>query len=87
MNIGLVHPAPIEIDPRPCGLCGLTINRHEMVDDGEGPDFFCADLSPDEMTLGSGTSVGTVVWVAVESKVPDRRTLLTVSPGEKIPAE
>jgi hypothetical protein len=51
LNIGLVHPAPIEIDPRPCGLCGLTINRHEMVDDGEGPDFFCADLSPDEMTL------------------------------------
>jgi hypothetical protein len=41
----------LEIDPRPCELCGLTIDRHEMVDGGEGPEFFCADLSPDEMTL------------------------------------
>jgi hypothetical protein len=45
------EPDPIELDPRPCGLCGLTIDRHDMVDDGEGPVFFCADLSPDEMTL------------------------------------
>jgi hypothetical protein len=44
-------PDPLEIDPRPCELCGLTIDRHEMVDHGEGPIFFCADLSPDEMTL------------------------------------
>jgi hypothetical protein len=42
---------PIEIDPRPCELCGLTVDRHEMVDHGEGPEFFCVDLSPDEMTL------------------------------------
>jgi hypothetical protein len=35
------EPRPIEIDPRPCQLCGLTIDRHEMVDDGEGPEFFC----------------------------------------------
>jgi hypothetical protein len=42
---------PIEIDQRPCELCGLTIDRHDMVDRGEGPEFFCADLSPDEMTL------------------------------------
>ena len=44
-----LEPDPIYIDPRPCELCGLTIDRHEMVDDGEGPEFFC--LSPDEMTL------------------------------------
>jgi hypothetical protein len=43
--------APIEIDPRPCVLCGLTLDRHEMVDDGEGPIFYCPDLLPDEMTL------------------------------------
>jgi hypothetical protein len=43
--------SPRQIDPRACQLCGLTIDRHEMVDDGEGPLFFCADLSPDEMTL------------------------------------
>jgi hypothetical protein len=42
---------PIEIDPRPCGWCGLTIDRHEMIDSGEGPEHFCPDLSPDEMTL------------------------------------
>ena len=40
---------PIEIDPRPCGLCGLTIDRHEQVDTPEGSEFFCADL--DEMAL------------------------------------
>ena len=43
---------PISIDSRTCGLCGCTIDRHEMVDDdGEGPIFYCPDLSPDEMTL------------------------------------
>ena len=26
---------PIDGDPRPCELCGCTIDRHEMVDDGE----------------------------------------------------
>jgi hypothetical protein len=41
----------LEIDPRPCELCGLTSDRHDMVDDGEGPQFYCPDLSPDEMTL------------------------------------
>ena len=42
---------PIEIDPRSCGLCGLTIDRHEMVDEGEGPEFFCVDVPVDELTL------------------------------------
>jgi hypothetical protein len=42
-------PAPIEIDTRPCGLCGLTIDRHQRVDTQEGPKFFC--LPPDEMSL------------------------------------
>jgi hypothetical protein len=45
------EPEPIELDSRPCELCGLTIDRHDMVDDGEGPLFYCPDLSPDEMTL------------------------------------
>jgi len=44
-------PPPIMMDPRPCGLCGLTEDRHDMVDDGEGPIFYCIDLPPDEMTL------------------------------------
>jgi hypothetical protein len=54
MNIAAAHtlePEPIAIDPRPCELCGLTIDRHLMIDNGDGPEFFCADLSPDEMTL------------------------------------
>jgi hypothetical protein len=46
-----LEPAPIELDPRPCELCGLTIDRHDMVDHGEGPEFYCADVSPDDMTL------------------------------------
>jgi hypothetical protein len=41
----------LAIEPRPCAWCGLTIDRHDMVDHGEGPEFYCADLSPDEMTL------------------------------------
>jgi hypothetical protein len=40
---------PIEIDPRPCELCGCTIDRHERIDGEEGPLFFC--LPPDEMDL------------------------------------
>jgi hypothetical protein len=35
---------PIEIDPRPCGECGLTIDRHRRVDALEGPEFYCDDL-------------------------------------------
>src|ERR1700722_7260748 len=34
---------PIEIDPRPCKICGLTVDRHITADDGEGPEFFCAE--------------------------------------------
>jgi hypothetical protein len=45
------EPDPIEIDPRPCGLCGLTIDRHDQIDTPEGPEFICADIDPDEMTL------------------------------------
>src|SRR5258708_40202677 len=41
---------PITIDPRPCELCGLTIDRHEMIDDGDGPLFYCIDPAPDELT-------------------------------------
>jgi hypothetical protein len=41
--------SPIEIDPRPCILCGLKIDRHELVDAGEGPEFFC--LPSDELML------------------------------------
>jgi hypothetical protein len=39
-----LEPDPIEIDPRPCELCGCTIDWHERVDAPEGPDFFCDDF-------------------------------------------
>jgi hypothetical protein len=48
---GRPDPTLLEIEPRPCGWCGLKIDRHRMVDDDEGPEFFCADVSPDDMTL------------------------------------
>jgi hypothetical protein len=51
VNIRLVHPAPIEVEPRPCELCGLTIDRHLEVDDGDGPLFFCAEIDPENLTL------------------------------------
>jgi hypothetical protein len=46
MNAPLVFPIsgdalPIEIDPRPCELCGRTIDQHDCLDHGEGPEFFC----------------------------------------------
>jgi hypothetical protein len=42
-NIAELEPDPIEIDSRPCSLCGCTIDFHEMVDDGDGPIFYCPD--------------------------------------------
>ena len=44
MNIASLlerEPEPIELDPRPCELCGRTIDQHELIDQGEGPEFFC----------------------------------------------
>jgi hypothetical protein len=32
---------PLAIDPRPCELCGRTIDQHECIDHGEGPEYFC----------------------------------------------
>jgi hypothetical protein len=43
-DIAELEPEPIEIDGRPCELCGLKIDRHERVDSSEGPLFFCDDL-------------------------------------------
>lgn len=46
-----VSPLLIEIDPRPCERCGLTIDRHQMVDNGDGPEFFCVDVPVEDLTL------------------------------------
>jgi RecA-family ATPase len=39
-----IEPDPIEIDPRPCGKCGRTIDLHVRADTDEGPEFFCDDV-------------------------------------------
>jgi AAA domain len=41
------EPDPIEIDPRSCDRCGLTIDLHHRVDEGEGPEFFCDECEVD----------------------------------------
>src|SRR5581483_740555 len=41
------EPTPIEIEPRPCQWCGMTIDRHFMIDSGEGPEFFCDTSAAD----------------------------------------
>jgi hypothetical protein len=38
-----IESDPLEIDPRDCEFCGRTIDQHRMVDDGDGPQFFCVD--------------------------------------------
>ena len=50
-DIAQLEPDPLEIEPRLCEWCGCAIDQHRMVDTGEGPIFYCPDLSPDEMTL------------------------------------
>jgi hypothetical protein len=43
LHLVAIDPDPIEIDPRPCELCGLTIDRHIRIDAPEGPEHFCPD--------------------------------------------
>jgi hypothetical protein len=43
--VTLHDPDLIEIDCRPCALCGLQIDLHRMVDSGEGPEHFCFEAA------------------------------------------
>jgi hypothetical protein len=52
-RVSIPEPSPIEIDPRPCDWCGLTIDQHVMVDGGDGPEFFCQDISSSASNLVS----------------------------------
>jgi len=40
-TVDVFEPEPIEVDPRPCGLCGRMIDQHHCIDNGEGPEFYC----------------------------------------------
>src|SRR5207302_10369835 len=44
INPDQIELDPIEIDPRPCELCGCTMDQHRRVDTPEGPEFFCEDI-------------------------------------------
>jgi hypothetical protein len=46
MDIAAPEPTPLEIEPRPCEWCGLTIDQHAMVDGADGPEFFCEENHP-----------------------------------------
>src|ERR1700752_3108188 len=49
------EPDPIELDPRPCDYCGLTIAQHPRVHDGDGPVFYCQLIEPGVGVRGSLT--------------------------------
>jgi hypothetical protein len=79
-------PAPIAIDPRACDWCGLLIDRHRMVVEGDGPDFYCLDLSPDEMTLPElvrraeyrrQEAVAAIIarWEAIDEEIAHRKPI------------
>jgi hypothetical protein len=51
LRVAPQDPSPIEIEPRPCDWCGLTIDQHVMVDNGEGPEFFCQKINPHAANL------------------------------------
>jgi RecA-family ATPase len=50
------EPLPIEVDPRACDACGLTIDQHRRVDTDEGPEFFC-----DETAIAAHNDVAAIV--------------------------
>src|SRR5437868_2689475 len=41
----------LAIDPRPCGNCGLLLDRLLVVDHGDGFEHLCPDIEPDDLTL------------------------------------
>lgn len=45
MNCTL-DPSLLEIDPRECDLCGLSMVHHRMIDGGEGPEHLCLESAP-----------------------------------------
>jgi hypothetical protein len=47
------EPEPIEIDPRPCERCGLTIDKHIRIDTPEGPEFDC---DPRELEISAAAA-------------------------------
>jgi hypothetical protein len=80
MTASLHEPTPIEIDPRPCGLCGATIDQHKMVDSGEGPEFFCADEPPQWFANSIMTGAAADIMRRWERETPPKASSPQLSP-------
>jgi hypothetical protein len=77
MNAHLPIPEPIEIDPRSCEHCGLTIDQHFRVDTFEGPEYFC---QPIEVLMHLHTAQQVRQWEMDDPRDRWRHT------GEKAPS-
>jgi RecA-family ATPase len=75
VGAGQIELDPIEIDPRPCGLCGLTIDRHIQIDTPEGPEFEC---DPAELEIQASA---TATRLRMELKDPRDRDLARAELG------
>lgn len=95
MPFAMDHLNLLDIDSRPCVLCSLTLDQHELVDDGDGPLHYCPDQSPDEMTLVELERRAELIrqeeafatmarWEAMDAEIDARRrTLSPRLPGRR----
>ncbi|SHH38340.1 AAA family ATPase [Bradyrhizobium erythrophlei] len=75
------EPAPIEIDPRPCERCGLTMDQHHREDTPEGPEFFC---DADELAIRASATAARLRMELNDPRDRDtaRAELRMMSPDE-----
>lgn len=78
MNAAAPDHDPLAIDPRSCGFCGLTMDRHRAVDAGDGPEFFCL---ADENVVGADAAAIVARWELADPRDAWRHT------GEAPPPE
>jgi hypothetical protein len=53
----------IEMDPRPCEICGLKIDDHHMIDDGDGPQHFCISELYERVAAGKVKNATRPFWL------------------------
>jgi RecA-family ATPase len=70
-----LEPEPIEIDPRACGICGQTIEKHIRIDTPEGPVFEC---DPGELEI---QAAATAARLRMELQDPRDRDLARLEIG------
>ncbi|QWG16127.1 AAA family ATPase [Bradyrhizobium sediminis] len=74
-NLESDEPPPIDIDPRPCNVCGQTIDRHIRIDTPEGPEFEC---DPAELEI---QAAATATRLRMELSDPRDRDLARLEIG------